>query len=196
VPDDQRDLPDGVHLQSTVDLWPDERRGPWRIELHWQILGGRAECIGIDLRSAVPTPERPEDRISLPPPRKLGEPVTATLLRQLRIGQLVESYRADMYEITRGDQLYRSRGTRRPRTDLSRLAEVAEVYREAHRQGRPTGRAVADRFTVSVSNARKMIYEARREGELPPTAPGVAVARKRKPRSPRPARPITKGQTE
>ncbi|WP_157879717.1 hypothetical protein [Streptomyces yangpuensis] len=52
------------------------------------------------------------------------------------------------------------------------LTNVAEVYREAHKQGRPPTVAVAEHFGVSHSAAAKWVGAARKQGQLGPVAKG------------------------
>jgi hypothetical protein len=53
-------------------------------------------------------------------------------------------------------------------------AEVADVYRQAWRDGRPPTKAVAKHFQISDSAAAKRVMRARQGGLLPPTEKGVA----------------------
>lgn len=48
------------------------------------------------------------------------------------------------------------------------LAEVAEVYRSAMKDGRPPTAAVQEHFTVSHSTAARWVREARQQGQLGP----------------------------
>lgn len=165
---------EGDHLIPTVQLWPHPRRGPWRIELHWQVQRGRAEVIGMDIRSAAP-----KDELKfLHPPRKIGVSLTSTLLRtQLKFGQIAEISRADLAAVFRPAEIYA------PRRVPVRLQRVAEEYRRAWAAAEPTGRAVATAEKVDEPKARKLIWSARRAGLLPTTKPGVAIGGKRKRKS-------------
>jgi hypothetical protein len=59
-----------------------------------------------------------------------------------------------------------------PHRETGRLAEVAAVYRQAWKRGRPPTEAVADHFTISQSAAAKRVSRARQAGYLPPTTRG------------------------
>jgi hypothetical protein len=57
-----------------------------------------------------------------------------------------------------------------PRRVLKRdLERAASAYRRAQAEGRPTGKEVADELGVSLSTARKRVFDARNAGLLPPT---------------------------
>jgi hypothetical protein len=167
--DESVPLEDGDHLPETVQLWPHPRRGPWRLALRWQVQKGRAEVVGIDLRSAAP--ERP--RLFLQPPRKRGVPLTASLLRTLRIGQIAEQDRRDLAAFVSPAPLYSPRGKTAPRTAPDELRHVAEAYLAAVSHGQATGRAVAVAMNVEERQARKLIWRARSQGLLPPTKSGT-----------------------
>jgi hypothetical protein len=67
--------------------------------------------------------------------------------------------------------------TGRPRMyEDGHYREVAAVYMEAHRTGQPPSKAVAARFKLAPSAARKQVYTTRRRGYLPPTTPRKANA--------------------
>jgi hypothetical protein len=168
---------EGDHLIPTVQLWPHSRRGPWRVALSWQVQHGRAEVIGMDIRSAATEP------MFLRPPRKVGIPLTSGVLRSLKFGQMAERDRADLSEIFRPAELYTPRGGGRPTADPDRLRRVAEEYLQAWSAGEPTGKAVAAAEAVDGPQARKLIWSARRAGLLPTTKPGVAIGGKRKRKS-------------
>lgn len=68
------------------------------------------------------------------------------------------------------------RRRRRGRLTDSDYERVAQVYRAAIAEGRPTQHAVKDAFTVSQSRAAALIGEARKRGLLPPTTRGKAKA--------------------
>jgi hypothetical protein len=62
--------------------------------------------------------------------------------------------------------------TRRNRITDERLAQVAEVYREAIEHDRPPKKSVAAALNVAVSTAGRYIVLARKKGHLGPTEPG------------------------
>ncbi len=163
---------DGQHLFNTHRLWPSARHGPWFIELHWQVIDGRAECVGFDLRSSLPEGHRLSTgyRGIL---RRKGTPLTATLLRSIPVGQLVAEHRDELHAML-GGTVFDPAGARRPRSTPARLTEAAAAYQQAWSAGTSTTRAVQDHFNISAGAARKLIWQARDAGLLPKTQSGVA----------------------
>lgn len=148
----------------------------WLVAMRWQVLNGRAECVGLEIVSAAPADEW-QGKLLGKRKRRRGRPVTATLLRQLPIGRIIASERAGLAWL---DDSFQEAGTRRPKATPAHLQEAADVYREAWAKGHPTGRALQEHFQVSASAARKLAFQARQAGLLPKTDPGVATAIRRR----------------
>lgn len=171
----------GDHLIPTTRLWPDKETGPWVLVFHWQVLNGRAECIGMDMVSSLPDEEI--DRrfggrsvVSLP---AIGTPLRTSTLRSMNLAEILaeERVRANEFWDNRfGDPSmgvpYVAPREMRPAT-IRRLQRVAEVYREAWREGRPPTKEVAKQLGVTVAAASGLVSRARAAGFLPPTSPGV-----------------------
>jgi hypothetical protein len=175
-------------VEPTHELWPDPRRGPFLLTLLWQEVGGRAECVGLELNSVRPEALRrnaPSDLASMAEPlSETGTPLTTTLLRSLKLSEITADVRESLEflhrEITgegRKAAAYGAPAAMRPATE-KRLKRVAEIYREAWRQGKSPVKAVAKRLKVSDSAANSLVYRARSAGLLPPTSAGVPAAAK------------------
>ena len=162
-------LREGDELPSTFRYYPDEEQGPWKVLLAWQLQAGRAECVGVTVTRESP---RRQGR-----PVRSGPSITRTLVRDMPLGTFIAEDRAILADLTR-QSIYATSGRRRPANVPDRLVQVAEAYRTAQAQSRPTGAYVADVMSVSVGHARKLIWEARDRGLLLPTSPGVAPVRK------------------
>jgi hypothetical protein len=177
------------YLGWTRNGWPDERKGPLAVSFHWAEIAGRAECVGIDIRTFVEEP----------PPRKLRttgpaglQPVTASGIRRIPLTRLMDRARE-----AKGTASYltakrlkyvtekarararehlplfekpprKGRGGRPPEYDRAHFEQVAKIYRKAPTAKRT--KAVADFFTVSSSAAAKWVRRARDMGliEEPP----------------------------
>lgn len=156
-------------LPRTTHFWPDPQFGPWTVTFNWQDVSGRAEVVGVTIDSA----RNPRGGKS---PSWQPRPVTTAVLRELRIGQLMEEDRAGLVDLFPDDSpLYKAPPTMRPVT-LARLKTAAKVYKKHIDTGKPT-RAVARHFTISDSAAAKQVARAREIGLLPPTKKGVTAAR-------------------
>jgi hypothetical protein len=156
----------------TCRLWPDEQEGPWLLVLFWQVINGRAECVGMDLTSA----QSPHvEALGFHHRPEIGIPLQTSTLRDLKLSELVADARAAIAELIVADQapVFTARQMR-PRT-VKRLETVAETYRRAWRQGKPPVKAVAKRLNVSNAAANSLVARARAVGMLPPTSPGVAA---------------------
>ena len=158
---------------TTEMLWPDEWEGPWRVELAWDEIDGRVECVGLRINAA--------DR-----PRRL----TTSKLRELKLGRLVETEKARKAtalanvarllpafashrapeELT---EKWQQRKGRPPLYGPEHFERVAAVYQQAFRQGPPPTRAVAEEFQVQRSTAGKWVARARKAGLLGPTTKRV-----------------------
>jgi hypothetical protein len=176
-------------------LWPDRRRGPWLIRVLWANVEGRLECAGLEVRSYGEDVGGWEWPPELPTRDQAPPILTTTILRQLPFASIVADLRREKARVHRevidmlaaqpeyqaeADQAslrrLRSAGTRRH----AALAEVAEVYWQAWRHGRPPTRAVAEHFTISHSAAAKRVARARQAGYLLATTRGKPGARHQK----------------
>lgn len=164
-------------------LWPDPKKGPWRLNGRYVLDAEGWRCI--DLRVQPVDPSDP------------AQAVTGTLLRKLRPGAVGEGLRKSQHrqlaylaEHIVGDEsqaaelraVARSLGKSvdhlvggRPRElGPEKLAQVARVYREAYlAEGKPT-QAVAEKWGVPYSTAARWVGTARRAGLLEATTRGVA----------------------
>jgi Family of unknown function (DUF6214) len=175
----------GLPAYQDALLWPDARTGPWLVTVTWANIGGREEPAGLEIRGY-----REEDAWPrVLPARDKGPAVLATTtLREIPFATIVADLRRQRAEQHAGfidflaagpeyqaeaDQaaLRRLRAAG-PRPTAAVLAEVAEVYRQAWKDGQPPTRAVAAHFTISQSAAAKRVARARQAGYLPPTSQG------------------------
>jgi hypothetical protein len=167
--------------------WPDDE-GDLEVTVHLAVVEGRAEPVGLDLRTFRRTgPERPSRAL----PGARMRPITTYDLRGLRLAEIVAEARrrvASALLAPTGDEEWDAtpwaggleeawtpagRG-RPPLYGPEHFREVAEVYRSAFAIGMPPTLAVAKRFTVTKSTAAKWIAKARALGLLPPTTRGRA----------------------
>lgn len=187
-------------LPGTRALWPDPKVGPWLVEATFAVVGGRAECVGLSMRS-VRTP-RPGP---LPPgaqhwedvllagvlpaqtrtDRLAGEPdperLTARTWQSVPIGRLMDQLRRAWAQQARkaprvvplDAKVWQEAGTRRG-VDLR---DVADAYRSAWTSGdRAPTKAVAKQMHLTYDAAAKAVQRARRAGWLPRTSAGRADA--------------------
>jgi hypothetical protein len=171
------DVPDphqhGDHLLPTSRLWPDHDKGPWLLTFHWQVIRDRAECVGLDIASALPDhilKERHATFVTLPP---VGRPLRTTTLRELKLSELLhdERVRAEHLAVdVLGDpglgMAYREPDRMRPAT-RRRLNLVASTYREARARGDKPIPAVARKLKVTRGAASNLVMRARQAGMLP-----------------------------
>lgn len=165
-------------LPSISLLWPDEDHGPWLIRFRFQLIRGRAECIGVEVTSARPSDvKRWEPGGRLP---EVGLPVTASLLRELRIASLITEVRETNAKLlaSLGEQeqaaAFNAPPGMRPET-IKRLQRVANAYQAAWQRGQSPTKAVARRLKITDAAAAKLVSRARSVGLLPATSPGVAA---------------------
>ncbi len=172
-------IPDGEHLPATYRLWPNPDSGPWLLTFHWQVLAGRAECVALDIASALPPDIARERLAGLGQLPDVGQPLTTSVLRALPFAQLVtdERDRADqLFTEKLGDRELGATYTQPPAmraTTERRLRRTAEVYRGAWRRGEAPVKAVAKRMKVTDAAATKLVSRARAAGFLPPTKKGT-----------------------
>lgn len=171
--------------------------------VEWEPIGGRAEPVSITVRSVRPdAPGRSSPTRALPTRGHAAGPVSATAIRQLALGEMVDALRRSIGDEYRAWQ--KKNPGRRPaprqtaRTSTWTLAdlvaaetepfaqparrgvaadpevyeETARVYRQAYADGRPPRAAVADHFHISPDAAAKRVARARERGLLPPTSQG------------------------
>jgi hypothetical protein len=136
----------------TEHNWPDAERGPWKVGMRWQLLDGRPECVEVVISHAGGP----------------AEPVPATLLRQLPIGDFIAADRAEL-----APPVEAVSGMRKSAADRLRLA--VNVYQEALTDGRKPTKAVAEYFGISQGGASNLVARARAAGLLPPTSAGKAA---------------------
>lgn len=181
----ERDQYLGMHS----DRWPDPRRGPWVLRFHFASVNGRAECVGLDVRSF----DFKEEESIAPRPPDAYKPVSIALLRSLRATQLAEAravqrdllaYTADLSKA--GAKARRAAaqqiplfspgelGGRPPKYGPEHFEKVANVYADALGRGRTPTRAVARHFDVSQTTAAKWVAKARELDLLGPTTKGKA----------------------
>lgn len=99
---DSKSRPPRLNLADHCIRWPDEMAGPFDVRLLFARIGEegrqRAECVGIEIRSfsSVPGPDGeavqgwdPRTEEWIPP-----QPVTASLLRKVPIGGLIDKARS------------------------------------------------------------------------------------------------------
>jgi len=150
----------GVPLEPVE--WLDEpTRTPLHVEFEWAIVAGRAEPVSITVSS------RDGDR-----------PITREIVGRVPIGGIVADERAKGHAYWKAEAAtHYSSETDAQRDNIARavevhspdarLREVADVYREAWRNGRPVQRTVAEHFGLeSLSGAAKKIARARAAGYL------------------------------
>lgn len=166
-------------LTSVSRLWPDENDGPWLINFRFQLIAGRAECVGVGITSA-----RPPDTSSWEQGGKLPEvgiPLSASLLRDLRIASLITEVRetnAELQEMLGAREeaaAFRAPPPNMRPATVKRLQRVADAYQVAWRRGQPPTKAVAERLKVTLPAATSLVARARAAGLLPATSAGVAA---------------------
>jgi hypothetical protein len=178
---------------QSAGYWPDPRRGPWEIIVHWAEIRGWLEPIGLELRSFNAAELRKTGLVSPALPRGTLDPVTTGLLRQIpwrqkfdeslrflqgqqvllsmaqAIGTPAQSTQKHAREIAPALLREQARGRGRP-PDVD-YRKVADVYRMG---GSKATEAVAEHFKVSRSTAAKRVQRARALGHLGPALKGKA----------------------
>jgi len=155
------------------------RQRQWDVTIELGEVEGRLDCVRFSVASVS---ERA---------------ITATDLRQIPLGQLVQQWRADYLKLMRvavdADKTGtvrktlsrrvtaaerskpRKRGGRRPEHDYQ---QIASVYQAAWVRGDLPTKAVQDHFKLSPSAAAKAVHRARQQGLLPRTERGVAKGKR------------------
>jgi hypothetical protein len=116
-------------------LWPDPKRGPWSVLVHWRIIDGRPECTGLDLRHGT----RMDGRAL---PATSPSPITASALRDLRPDALIRAARARRVE------------------GLESSVEVLHNYIRAENEAAGRGRTAQSPFTTGRSGGTKSKFGA------------------------------------
>lgn len=188
-------MPHEPILDRSEVRWPDSRRGPWTIRIHWASVGDRPECVGLELWKGCG-----EDDGSISPlPGTSPGRIEAGDLRRIPLGQVIADERAKKAK----DE---ARGRHQAAAIRSKMADeeledperqivarwletvadlppyfdkrvggrypadhwrnVAEVYSAAWRGGRNPTEAVAEAFGLPYSTAAKHVARARAEGHL------------------------------
>lgn len=171
-----------VEVQAYTEQWNDPKWGRWLIDTKWAEVGGRMECVGVEVRSYGEHPfgEQMEPR-----------PVSVSMLRALPLGRAIEHRRQRMADFAdemvdthaasaassgEHEQWWKQTAARwqapKPRKGEEHHAYVAAVYLAAQNRGEPPTKAVAETFRYSRSAAGKWVARARQRGYLPPTSQG------------------------
>jgi hypothetical protein len=159
--------------------------------MQFALIGGRAECVGLEMRSFRedddPLPRAV--KAQLPARSDATETVSATLVKSLPIGRIIDEARStgamygELVETELGRVLvpgfhaeaFLAPSTKRGRPvqwTHERLAEVAQVYRGAWFSGKPPRKAVAAHFHLEDGAAGKLVSRARPAGLLGETTRG------------------------
>ncbi|HXF72749.1 MAG TPA: hypothetical protein VNO79_09105 [Actinomycetota bacterium] len=134
----------------------------WVVELRFEEIAHRLECVGLQLQPAEA--HRPR-------------PLTTSAIRRLRVATLIDRGREAL--LSRGvgpatafdaeaatAEVERHLAETRYRKPLSHWVRVAEVYARAVRAGNAPTKAVAQEFGVSYTRAAKYVTRARGLGLL------------------------------
>jgi hypothetical protein len=153
----------GMEARTTTRRWPNAS-GPWKLVFHWAEVGGRFECVGLDVRAA----------------RNQPDPLTTSTLRSLNLASLIDEERPRPRRRRApappepADEETRRIG-RPPLYGFDHFVTVAQIYGDAWSSGRNPTQAVSEWGQVSPSTAAKWVYRARHEhGLLDPTPKGRA----------------------
>jgi hypothetical protein len=157
-----KDGPDG--LWATGEVSAVHLPSSWTVISTWGVVGSRAEPTS--LRLVPPT----------------GKTVSTDEVRRLPLGRILAGSRHALTDMARlmssAPQLggiveeFTEVGPQRGRRlGQEALEEVARVYRDAWRNGRPVNEAVREAFTLSKDGAAKRIVAARRAGLLADVGP-------------------------
>lgn len=170
----------------------------WDIDLTWAEIDGRAECVGLAIRSyatgteldglkgiegqpllpirshilrgrLIELIEQERQRRARPNPQMWRGIGTA---EDQRVNAERQAVKAAKFAKGRGRKLVGADGRVLPPADA--LAEVADIYRQAYAAGLSPTRAVAEALSLSPSAAAKRVGRARAAGLLPPTTRGRA----------------------
>ena len=165
-----------VGSETSVELWPNPERGPWRLSTLFVPVGGRLELCGLTLEPADVT--RPMALSST----VLRHLVPSRLTARHRVGMErafnVLANEAGLTGATRQAFVNLVGDAHRPGRPMQwtrqRLAEVATVYSTAHAGGHSPVKAVENYYGISRALASKLVHRCRLSGLLPPTTAGKA----------------------
>lgn len=169
--------------------WEDSRGGRWIVHTTWAEVNGRAECVGVELRSWIQ-----DYRSRLEPMPDGLKPVTTTVWRELNVGSAINKLRnskaAQLRKMLAHSRQIPARRVEEMKKSLERHAaprigrppehgadhfeRVARVYAKAWARGRAPTKAVSEHFHISRSQAAKWVQRARGLGFLSPTTSGKA----------------------
>lgn len=192
---------------NTTEAWEAPDGSRWLLLMTWAEVEGRAECVGLELRSFAALGDDPGgavnqgDEVRPVQGSSSVRPLRGEVLRRLPMAE-VELKRRQWAELLADDgPLSGHADNDRRRSDHAAfvstgrgrtlvgpdgaplpadeaLEEVARVYLEAWQVGEPT-LAVAEAFSLSRSAAAKRVARARERGFLPKTTRGRAAGGRR-----------------
>lgn len=152
----------GRDITRTHDRWTTPGGGCWVLEMHWQLIDRRPECVGLKLYS---TPLDGQEAVGGLP--DVGVPLTAGDIRGLSIGERIRDTRAALAG-------HVGRPPVRQSTE-ARLREATRVYLDAFARGEPPTSAVAAHFGITPGGASTLVWRARDAGMLPLTSRGTPM---------------------
>jgi hypothetical protein len=158
--------------------------GRWTVELTWQVVHGRAECVAVELWSTavgeyVLTPDSVHRRDDPEGPgvERIGQAMTTALWRAIPIARWIEGDRAFNEGLSPEFSEVYSVSPQRETTQ-KRLQDVAKLYRQALLtpgwSRKPTA-FVASELHITPASAANRVSAARKAGFLPRTRRGVAL---------------------
>jgi hypothetical protein len=155
-----------MEIRMTTRRWPDAS-GPWKLVFRWAEVGGRFECVGLDMHAVGRQPD----------------PLTTSTLRSVNLAALIDEQRprlrrrkvsARSASLSPKPEDEQTRRGRPPTYGADHFVQVAQIYAEAWDRSENPTRAVAEWGDVSQSTAAKWVYRARHQfGLLGPTSRGT-----------------------
>lgn len=182
-------------------LWTDPATGKnYVVSVEWAVVLGRPEPVSFSVRGArSDSPAGLEQH--LPVADEAPATITAMLLRRLSPGDIIDQARRDAgraysewldeHPSVKPEPTTTDKGSQEWTLEQLTAAqsapfrgteptpmqqEVARVWWEARRAGKPTTKAVSEHFKIGYSAAAQRVARARAAGLLPPTTRGRAVA--------------------
>lgn len=183
-------------LTSQLRGWPDAERGPLRLRVWFEPVGGRPSVVGVELwgREPVAAPWPLPSR-DLPPHRvtandvhtiRLGELLDAHVTHQRAFGRAVVQHVEKHPESAYHDPALPTRAQQavveatdansfgRPRKGEAHYAAIARRYRQLVDDGvRNPSMRIADEYEVKETTARTWVRRAGERGFLPRGRPGA-----------------------